>query len=197
MRVLMLGNSYTFYHGMPDMLADILGCEVTARTRGGARLAEQLNPDTKLGAGTRKALREEAWDYVVLQEMSNGPITARRSFFRSVSGLCGLIRENGAVPVLYATWAYQRDSVRMAAMDCAYDAMYRMMYGAYHEAAAQNQALVADVGKRFYELSDTVELYMPDGSHPTERGARIAAEIIAGAIREDRERRRAGQARST
>lgn len=41
-------------------------------------------------------------------------------------------------------------------------------------------------------LADTVELYMPGGSHPTERGSRIAAEVIAGVIREDR-RRRAGQ----
>ena len=34
-------------------------------TRGGARLAEQLNPKTRLGAMTRKALTEEHWDYVV------------------------------------------------------------------------------------------------------------------------------------
>lgn len=182
MRVLMLGNSYTACHGIPDMLAELLGCEVTAHTRGGARLAEQLNPNTRTGAKTQRAFREETWDYVVLQEMSNGPITARRSFFNSVSALCGQIRANGAVPVLYATWAYQKGSPQLAAVGCDHDQMYRMLYDAYHEAAAQNQALVADVGRAFCELSDTEALYMPDGGHPTRRGAQIAAEVIAKTI---------------
>ncbi len=32
-----------------------------------------------------------------------------------------------------------------------YDEMYQKMYDAYHEAADQNDALIADVGKCFYE----------------------------------------------
>ena len=32
-----------------------------------------------------------------------------------------------------------------------YDEMYQKMYDAYHEAADQNEALIADVGKRYYE----------------------------------------------
>lgn len=39
---------------------------------------------------------------MVLQEMSHGPITAPGSFFSCVRRLCGQIRENGAVPILYA-----------------------------------------------------------------------------------------------
>ena len=42
MRILMLGNSFTSHNDMPDMLAELTGAEVTAHTRGGARLAEQL-----------------------------------------------------------------------------------------------------------------------------------------------------------
>ena len=182
MRVLMLGNSYTFYNDMPDMLADLLGCEVVAHTRGGARLAEQLNPDTQMGARTQKALKEEKWDYVVLQEMSNGPITSNKSFLNSVSALCEQIRQNGAVPVLYATWAYKKDGPQMAEMDFGYEEMYEMMYNAYHEAAQKNQALIADVGKAFYELADSMELYTSDGSHPTKEGSEIIAKTIAGVI---------------
>ena len=183
MRVLMLGNSYTFCNDMPDILSDMLGCEVVAHTRGGARLAEQLNPATQMGAMTKKALQEEQWNYVVLQEMSNGPITTRESFFTSVFALCEQIRKSGAVPILYATWAYQKDGPRMAAMDWDYDEMYRMMYDAYHEAAEMNQALIADVGKAFYELADSIKLYAPDGSHPTKTGSEIAAKTIADVIR--------------
>lgn len=113
MRILMLGNSYIFTNDLPSMLAEITGAEVVQNTRGGARLREQLNPETRLGAKALELLQNEKWDYVVLQEMSNGPITAKESFMQSVKDLCGKIRENGAVPVLYATWAYQKDGKQL------------------------------------------------------------------------------------
>ena len=50
MRILMLGNSFTFANDMPAMLAELTGAEVVHHTRGGSRLAEQLNPKTKNGA---------------------------------------------------------------------------------------------------------------------------------------------------
>ena len=77
MRILMLGNSFTFTNHMPQTLAGLTGAEVVHHTRGGARLSEQLNPNTRLGSQTQAALQKEKWDYVVLQEMSHGPITAR------------------------------------------------------------------------------------------------------------------------
>lgn len=76
MRILLLGNSLTTANGMPRMLAEITGAEVVCHTRGGARLAEHLKGNTRLGAKTQAALREENWDCVVLQEMSHGPFTA-------------------------------------------------------------------------------------------------------------------------
>ena len=86
MRILMLGNSLTSAQDMPDILAELTGAEVVCHTRGGARLSEHLNPNTRLGARTQAALAKEQWDYVVLQEMSHGPITAPKSFFSSMEG---------------------------------------------------------------------------------------------------------------
>lgn len=182
MRILMLGNSFTFAQNMPQMLAELTGGEVVHHTRGGARLAEQLNPKTRLGAMTQKALAEETWDYVVLQEMSNGPITAPASFFTSVSSLCRQIRTNGAVPVLYATWAYRKGGPELVRKGWAYDEMAHKLAEAYRQAARDNQALLAEVGQRFYELSETRNLYDQDGVHPNEAGARVAARTIAEAI---------------
>ena len=85
MRILMLGNSFTFTNDMPQMLADLTGAEVTHHARGGARLSEQLNPCTRLGSQTQAALQKEKWDYVVLQEMSHGPFTEVQRFFSSVA----------------------------------------------------------------------------------------------------------------
>jgi lysophospholipase L1-like esterase len=189
MRILMLGNSYTFYHDMPDMVADLLDCTVEAHTRGGARLAEQLNPETEMGARTLKALTSEVWDYVVLQEMSNGPITAPKSFFASVAALCEKIRENGAVPVLYATWAYAPDGEPMAKMGCTYEEMFHDLYDAYHRAAQENDALIADVGQALFAQANTADLYMPDGTHPTLLGSQIAARTISQVIRDDWEKK--------
>lgn len=188
MRILMLGNSFTFTNNLPQMLAGLTGAEVVHHTRGGARLSEHLNPGTKLGAQTQAALKNERWDYVVLQEMSHGPITTPKSFFSSVKLLCEQIRENGAVPVLYATWAYQKGGDKLAAKGWDYDDMARSMSEAYHRAAQENHALIADVGQRFYELSDTQDLYAPDGVHPNEPGSRIAAQTIAAVIQSHKER---------
>lgn len=185
MRILMLGNSFTFANHMPDTLAKLVGAEVVHHTRGGARLAEQLNGRTKMGELTQSALRNEKWDYVVLQEMSNGPITSKKKFLQNVVFLCKQISGCGAVPILYATWAYERDSKQLQSLGMEYDEMYQQMYASYHEAAELTGALIADVGQRFYKIADQKKIYASDGCHPNEMGSIIAAETIAAVIRED------------
>jgi lysophospholipase L1-like esterase len=135
-----------------------------------------------MGARTLEALEHESWDYVILQEMSNAPVTSRKAFLRSVSALSDKIHENDATPLLYATWAYKRDSEKMNSMSLSYDEMAAQMCEAYHEAGDQNNALVADVGQRFYELSETMDLYAEDGCHPNETGSKLSAEVIADVI---------------
>ena len=188
MRILMLGNSFISTNNMPQMLSELTGAEVVYHTRGGARLSEQLNPNTRLGSQTQAALRNEQWDYVVLQEMSHGPITAPKSFFSSVEQLCRQIRANGAVPILFATWAYQRGGAKLMNKGWDYDEMAQKLSEAYHRAAQENDALIADVGRRFYECSDPQALYAADGVHPSELGSHIAAETIAAVIRHREER---------
>ena len=101
----------------------------------------------------------DRWDYVSLQEMSHGPITAPERFFASVEQLCRQIRANGAVPILYATWAYQKGGARLMARGWDYDEMARKLSEAYQKAARENNALLANVGQQFYALSGTCLLY--------------------------------------
>ena len=194
MRILMLGNSLTFANDMPQMLADLTGAEVVHHTRGGARLSEQLNPKTRLGARTQAALTQEHWDYVVLQEMSHGPFSSTERFLSSVERLCAVIRANGATPVLYATWGYQRGSAALATKGWDYDVMARGLVDACRKAAENNHALLAEVGRRFYELSDAENLYAADGVHPNEQGSRLAAEIIAAVIQEQEKKKQLREA---
>ena len=186
MRILMLGNSFTYFHDMPDILAAMLKAEVVAHTRGGAMLAEQLNPQTEMGAKTLRALTEEKWDYVVMQEQSNAPITRKNSFQTSVSGLCRLIRENGAKPVLYSSWAYREGTEKLATMKMTYDEMARGLSDSYREAAAANGALVACVGEAFDAVRNFACLYEDDDYHPSEAGSVLAAAVIARVIETDR-----------
>ncbi len=138
----MLGNSYTFTNNMPQMLAELTGAEVIHHTRGGARLAEQINPNTKMGEKTLKALEEEHWDYVVLQEMSNAPVTTRDKFLSTVKTICDKVHAIDAIPVLYLTWTYQKDGKQLAKSGLDYDEMYQGLQSAFHEAAALGNALI-------------------------------------------------------
>ncbi len=185
MRILMLGNSYIFTNDMPKMLAELTGAEVVHHTRGGARLSEQLNPKTGMGARTLKAFEEEHWDYVVLQEMSNAPVTTREKFLAAAAALCDKIHSSGATPVFYITWAYQKGGLQLEKSGLDYDGMYHGLQDAYRMAASNGNALIADVGTVFYERSPEENLYADDGSHPNEAGSRLAAETIAAVILAD------------
>ena len=68
-----------------------------------------------------------------------------------------------------STWAYQRGGKKLETFGMDYDEMYQKLYEAYHLAADRNHTLIADVGKKFYELSDKVNLYADDGCHPNEK----------------------------
>lgn len=189
MRILMLGNSFTYYNDMPKMLAAHLGDEVLALTRGGAYLDEQYDPSSPMGSDTLKRLQSEKWDYVILQEQSLAPVTQKERFFTNVRTLCELIRNAGATPVLYATWAYQKGSDKLAATGLSYDDMANALWESYKQAAEENNALVAPVGKTFQMFSPMLDLYMPDGFHPTIAGSNLAAKALAEVIFKDKSRR--------
>lgn len=186
MKILMLGNSFTYVNDVPAMLGKILGVSVQSHTRGGARLSEHLNPETELGSRTLPALQNEKWDYVVLQEQSFAPIGTKQAFLDSVRKLCRLIREAGAKPILYATWGYREGSEKLASTGITFDEMTRGLHDSYHQAAEENDALVADVGLAFASMRELAELYDPDDYHPSQSGSILAAETIARVIEADR-----------
>lgn len=188
----MLGNSLTTAHGLPTRLASALDAEVVVHARGGARLAEHLNPKTRNGARTLAALapipadaapQPPAWDFVVLQEMSHAPATTPEAYARSAAALCKLARAAGATPVIYATWAYRDGSAKLQRLGLTYAQMHNLMHASFSQVAAQNHAVLADACDAFYNAPDPAALYAPDGVHPSELGTALATEVIARAIR--------------
>ena len=86
---------------------------------------------------------------------------------------------------MYATWAYEKNGPKMAGMDCSYEEMAQRLKEAYHAAAEENGALVADVGQRFFEQAEEKCLYNRDSYHPSEEGSRLAARTLSEVILAD------------
>ena len=101
MRILMLGNSLTRANGLPELLGERLGAEVVVHARGGARLAEHLNPATRLGALTQEALSHGGIDFVAMQEMSNAPVKTPERFYEAVERLAAQVRASLDMEAVY------------------------------------------------------------------------------------------------
>ena len=74
MRILFIGNSYTYVNDLPRMLKGMMAVEAidleTRRvTPGGCTLERHWKGDA-----ARKAIAEGSWDYVVIQEQSQMPV---------------------------------------------------------------------------------------------------------------------------
>ncbi len=187
MRILMLGNSFTAAYKLTKILSKSLHAEVEAHTRSGARLAEQINPETKMGARTQEVLNNESWDYVVLQEMSKGPILNKERYFDSVKALSKQIKEHGATPIIYVTWAYKKGSPAMEKEDFTYEEMHQRMQEACLEVAKENDCLVANIGKAFYEAKK--DYYDEDGMHPNELGVETIVDVLTKTIQENEKKK--------
>ena len=182
MRILMLGNSLTTANGLPDLLSQRLDAHVVVHARGGARLSEHLNPKTKLGERTQAALLAGGWDYLVLQEMSNGPVRFRDRFLESAEALARMAHASHAVPVLYATWAHAPNCPKLEKLGIGYEQMHEGMHAAALDAVQAGNMLLADVGQTFYRHAERPALYAPDGVHPSIEGTHVAVEVLAQAI---------------
>ncbi len=189
MRILFLGNSFTFYHDLPKMAAEILNAEVKSNLRGGAYLHQHLDPSDELCSITIKLLTEEKWDYVVLQDQRQGPITHPEEFSCAVKVLSEMIRAAGGMPVLYETWAYEEGSDTLASTGMTFFEMQQRLSAGYRAAAEANRALLAPVGQVFAAARKTTQLYdAGDHYHPSSVGSQLAAETIAATIQMDQAR---------
>jgi hypothetical protein len=190
-KVLFLGNSYTFFNDMPDTFAALceengIDVEVSRVLKGGYTLQSYLEPSDIYARRFAKAMREKKFDYVVIQEQSVRPASHPDRFLSAAKTICDTVKANGAVPVFYATWGRRDDSetlVKYSWANC--EEMLDLLRESYTRAAIENDALVAYVGDAMLEAYRTDKgegVYHPDGSHPSAIGSEIAARTIAETI---------------
>ena len=189
LRVLFLGNSYTYYNDMPALFRSLakaaqpdLALEVRAITEGGISLGELWHK-----RDVQDALDRERWDYVVLQEHSMLGWTYRDGeevisdpayFWQSLHLYSPKIRRAGAILVLFHTWS------RKSKLDAQSELDY-----AYTTAAREIKAKLAPVGHAWMTIrqqNPEIELYAADSTHPTLAGSYLAACVFLQTIVESK-----------
>ena len=181
MKILMLGNSYTYFFDMPKILQGLLdsngvNAKVDSITAGGRELTQNLDENDALHAQIVQACEKNAYDVLVLQEQSSKAMEYYREFLRGVSGCISLV--SPVRTVLYATWGRKEGSDLLEHFGWTSQTMTDGLAASYDAAARKCGAVCAHVGKCFAairaEVSD-VELYDPDLSHPSYAGSCVAA----------------------
>ena len=188
LRVLFVGNSYTYYYDMPKTLFSDMAAaagyevEVTQITSGGYFLYQFADPEDAEGKRLRAAVDGKHFDCAVLQEQSMNPITDEALFFQGVRDVMALIPAGRFV--LYATWGRNDGSPDLEKLGLTREEMTERLSAAYHKAARLYGGCVAEVGKAFLAYPNKDELYISDMSHPSEAGSAIAARVIFESLRD-------------
>jgi hypothetical protein len=177
LRVLFVGNSYTYFENLPQVVSVLSGQTGTILitekiTIGGAKLSEHWRGAR--GLNTIEKIRNGDYDIVVLQEWSLGTVNERDSAVYYLGLFSKLAREAGAEPYFYLTWAREKIPQQQ-----------EVISRVYRETAALNKATVVPAGEAWAlarSLRPEIKLFDPDGTHPSDRGTYLTACVFVATI---------------
>ena len=185
LRVLFIGNSYTYYNEVWTMLEGIAradGREVITDhvTKGGWTLEKMASLDDEFGKQAHEKLTDPDthYDVVFLQEQSLRPAVSPALFFTAVRNLCQKVKAKGAEVVLYQTWGRKSGADKLEEYGWTNESMTRLLAKSYEAAADECETALSPVGTAFYDVythHPEIELYNPDKSHPSATGTYLAA----------------------
>jgi hypothetical protein len=171
LKVLFIGNSFTFYNGGIDQVLHGLAprTQVDSATQGGYKLSDHLADQA-----TMTKLRQPGWNRVVLQEQSQVPVWSYSTFVSSAATLAGEVRKTGATPLLMMTWA-RPDSKGVTTAALA---------SAFADAGKRLKTKVIPAGTAFgasLKAHPQLALNVNDG-HPTKEGTYLAGCVTFATI---------------
>jgi hypothetical protein len=183
LRVLFLGNSYTYVNDLPSVVRALgaatpgAAVVVDSVTLGGARLMELWET-----TDARRRIARGGWNVVVLQGQSLEAAGTAEYFYKYGRLFAGAVAAAGARTAWYATWARQ---VGYTSDYTTPTFMTRAIENAYRTAADESGGILARVGSAWQlalaELP-AVALYADDGSHPTKAATLLTACVMLEAI---------------
>ncbi|MEM7617558.1 MAG: SGNH/GDSL hydrolase family protein, partial [Pseudomonadota bacterium] len=185
-KILFIGNSYTFYNDLPKLLESIAVSHKSAPykiyseqvTVGGATIKkhwEQKNAINKI--------TNNQWNYVILQDQST--VMLHRKWARNseiyIKKFVDLIRNNGnAGVILYATWprraGHEIYQNKKTPKGHNYNYMKKQVDQQYLKIARDNNVnilITSDIWGAAQQ--NNINVYQADGSHPTLYGSYLVA----------------------
>jgi hypothetical protein len=185
-RVLFIGNSYTTVNDLPSVFGNLARSgghrvETVTAAVDGWTLADHAG-----SSATAAKLASANWDIVVLQEQSQIPSVAQfreTQMYPAARRLVGMIRNRGARPLFYLSWA-RRDGWPENGMP-TYASMQSAIDDGYLAIAGEQRAAIAPVGYAWSAMvgqGAPAALWQDDGSHPTEAGTYLAACVFYATI---------------
>jgi hypothetical protein len=189
-RVLFVGNSFTFRNSLPALVHDLAAADPGAKpiysveyAAPGWSLHEAAKDD-----GLSKLLREVHWDVVVLQEkswlLSYPEDQWRRETYPGASELHEKITAAGAHTLLFMTWGYRLGDRPDVPHD-TYPAMQARLADGYSRLGRLLGAQVAPAGLAWAEAlrrDPRLDLWADDGKHPGRLGSYLAACVFYGML---------------
>jgi PKD repeat protein len=182
-RVLYLGNSYTYVNNLPQLVHDVaLSAGDTmifdSNTPGGYKLE-----DHSLDVTSQNKIMTGGWDYVVIQGQSQEPVMSYNQFMNGGMDLYNLIKQYNscAVTMPYMTWGRKNGDAPNCPnfpMMCTYrkmDSVLRMRYLTLTDWINGEVSPVSVVWRYLRQNHPGIELYQPDESHPSPAGSYAAA----------------------
>ena len=171
LRVLFIGNSFTYFNDLPAML------EALAKAGGRPALSWKgvLIPGASLedhwrSGEARRAIAREKWDFVVLQQGPSASPEGRSMLLGYADRFAREIRAAGGLPAIYMVWP---PSSRTSDFDDVSQS--------YRLAARQVDGLLLPVGEAWraaWKRDAKLGLYSGDGLHPAPIGSYLAALVM-------------------
>ncbi|MBQ3083892.1 MAG: hypothetical protein IJC46_00370 [Clostridia bacterium] len=195
MKILFVGNSYTYYNDLPAILERLIRdqgqeAQVFSVTKGGWKLHRYLDLQDENAAKFEQAMENAPFDVVFLQEQSLNPLLDYEQFADGVKRVAE--RVGAKRTVLYQTWGRKEGHAALEEHGWTRKEMTEGLAEAYQKAAAAIGAEVSPVGTRFWEVGQMMpeqELYDPDRTHPSYAGSCLAAmthyKALFGAVPEN------------
>ena len=185
--VLFIGNSYTYYNNLPDLVNEI------ALSFGDTLMHESSTPGGSnfnahsTNAQTLNKINQKQWDYVVLQaqsqELSFSHFQVANDSYPYAEILVDSIFANSSCtePLFFMTWGRKygdQSNCQFYPPICTYLGMQERLRESYLDMTFTHNASCSPVGmawKKSIEIDSTLNLYSSDNSHPSIYGSYLAA----------------------
>lgn len=183
MKVLFIGNSYTYFNDMPKLLEAIAkgnGQELQTHqvTKGGSFLHAYLDRADEFSEKLVQLSRDNRYDACFLQEQSLCPALDYDRFADGVSRLMAFLAPAVDRFYLYETWTRKEGHPALEANGLTVETLAEKLLNAYEKLGRERMITVSPVGRLFPRMRQAdpeTELYNEDRTHPSYAGSCLVA----------------------